>query len=163
MAYADTYAAGLGAKYWFDSCARPGRAFGMAACYRYINTHYKGRLKERMVVNLLYQEREGAADLTPFLENAMAWVKDTSFRKILGSMQTGRVKGAPAFQFSLPGADGKQYRQQDFLGKVVLLDFYYTGCGSCRKAHVYIDSIEQLLGDSDFKIICISEDTDKGS
>jgi thiol-disulfide isomerase/thioredoxin len=91
----------------------------------------------------------------------MGWVRDSNFRDILASMQAGRVKGAPAFNFSLPGADGKQHRQQDFLGKVVLLDFYYTGCGSCRAAHVYIDSIERLLADTGFRVVCISEDTDK--
>jgi thiol-disulfide isomerase/thioredoxin len=40
-------------------------------------------------------------------------------------------KGSPAYNFSLPDTSGRIVTLNDFKGKVVVLDFMYTGCPGC--------------------------------
>jgi len=160
--YADRLAAGLGIRYYTDSVTLPGRPFNAIACYHYILAHYTGFLKERLAVDMLYNARTGEQDISGCIANALGWVENRDYRDILHSMQEDRVHGSHAYNFRLPGMDGKIHRLQDYNGKVVLLDFYYNGCGSCRKAHVYIDSIQKLFTGKDFLVVSISADRDRG-
>jgi thiol-disulfide isomerase/thioredoxin len=44
------------------------------------------------------------------------------------------VVGKPSADWSLEGLDGKTHALADYRGKVVVLDFWYRGCGWCIKA-----------------------------
>lgn len=40
-------------------------------------------------------------------------------------------KGSSAFVFSLPDSSNTYHKLDDYRGKVVFIDFWYTGCGAC--------------------------------
>ncbi len=48
--------------------------------------------------------------------------------------QRAAVMGKPSPDWSLQGLDGKPHALADYRGKVVVLDFWYRGCGWCVKA-----------------------------
>ena len=48
--------------------------------------------------------------------------------------RSAAVVGKPSFDWSLQGLDGKAHALADYRGKVVVLDFWYRGCGWCVKA-----------------------------
>ncbi len=57
------------------------------------------------------------------------------------------VVGKPAADWSLQGLDGKTHALADYRGKVVVLDFWYRGCGWCIKAMPQMNALaEQFEG-----------------
>jgi peroxiredoxin len=50
----------------------------------------------------------------------------------------------PAFDFSTKDVDGKPHKLSDYRGKVVVLDFWYRGCGWCMFA---MPQIKQVVND----------------
>jgi peroxiredoxin len=51
------------------------------------------------------------------------------------------VVGKPAAAWELKGLDGKTHTLKDYRGKVVVLDFWYRGCGWCIKAMPQINAL----------------------
>src|SRR5262249_41283227 len=50
------------------------------------------------------------------------------------AQQRGKVLGKPAAAWELKDLDGKTHSLEAYRGKVVILDFWYRGCGWCMKA-----------------------------
>lgn len=65
--------------------------------------------------------------------------------------------------FTFLDAEGKEVKSSDFKGKLVVVDFWYTGCTGC--VHFYKDVIsklkEQLRADTNIVFLSISADRDK--
>lgn len=73
-------------------------------------------------------------------------------------MRTNLKEDAVAYNFSLKDSTGKVHRQKDFLGKVVLLDFMFYGCGGCKAITPWMDSLELRFHGKDVQFISISID-----
>ncbi len=57
------------------------------------------------------------------------------------------VMGKPAADWELKGLDGKTHDLAEYRGKVVVLDFWYRGCGWCIKAMPQLNALaEQFAG-----------------
>ena len=57
------------------------------------------------------------------------------------------VLGKPAAEWELKGLDGKTHSLTGYRGKVVVLDFWYRGCGWCIKAMPQVNALaEQFQG-----------------
>lgn len=69
-------------------------------------------------------------------------------------------KKAPAF--SLPGLEqGQNIKLSDFTGKRVLLEFWASWCGDCRRLSGYLWDLRELHKNNNFEIIGISMDRSK--
>lgn len=68
-------------------------------------------------------------------------------------------EGTLASDFSLTDLDGNSFQLSDFRGKVVVIDFMATWCGSCRQQIPYLKVVweEERYGD---KIVLMSIDVD---
>ena len=53
------------------------------------------------------------------------------------------VMGKPAADWKLQGLDGKTHALADYRGKVVVLDFWYRGCGWCIKAMPQLNALAE--------------------
>ncbi|MDN4011492.1 TlpA disulfide reductase family protein [Chryseobacterium gambrini] len=88
----------------------------------------------------------------------------TFYRKVLDSYQIIKSrlkKGMPFYSFSLPDTTGKIHELSDFKGKVVILDFWFNGCGGCRElAPVMVELEKEYIG-KEIQFISISIDRDK--
>ena len=92
------------------------------------------------------------------IEDARTWMKDSLCLKMLDQM-AGGVKGRP-IRFDLPDRNGTRYTENDFKGKIVLLDFWYMSCIPCR---AYMKSIVSPVSayfkdDDRFQVVTISTD-----
>jgi len=67
-------------------------------------------------------------------------------------------KRAP--EFELPDAAGKTVRLSDFKGKVVLLDFWATWCGPCRKSMPWMIGLADKYRDAGLVVLGVSMDED---
>ncbi len=65
--------------------------------------------------------------------------------------------------FTQPKSDGKLLKLSDLRGKVVLIDFWASWCGPCRKENPNVVKIYQKYADKGFTILSVSLDKDKNA
>lgn len=71
--------------------------------------------------------------------------------------------GALAPDIALPDADGKIRKLSSLKGKVVLIDFWASWCGPCRKENPHVVKIYNEYHDKGFEIFSVSLDKDRSS
>ncbi len=72
-------------------------------------------------------------------------------------------KGEPAPSVQLKDLSGKAFSLADFRGQVVLIDFWASWCGPCRKSLPDLDGIQRRFAPQGLKVVGISLDSDGGA
>ncbi|MFN0149824.1 MAG: TlpA family protein disulfide reductase [bacterium] len=67
-----------------------------------------------------------------------------------------KINAAP--DFTLSGIDGKTYRLKDYLGDVVLLDFWATWCGPCKMEIPHLKELHARYKSKGLTVIGVSLD-----
>lgn len=76
---------------------------------------------------------------------------------LYGLLGSGSTFSAPAPDFKLEGQK-KQIKLSDYRGQVVYLDFWASWCQPCRKSFTWMNKMQSLYGEEDFKVIAINLD-----
>ena len=100
--------------------------------------------------------REDPSVIIPLFEALSPAVKDSKYGKtIAAKLETVRAvqPGRPAPDFALTDIEGNTLRLSDFRGKWVLLDFWGSWCGWCRKGNPALVELYEKYGGKDFEII----------
>lgn len=71
--------------------------------------------------------------------------------------------GAIAPDLEFPDPEGKMRKLSDLRGKVVLLDFWASWCGPCRRENPNVTNIYSKYHDKGFEIFSVSLDSDAAS
>jgi thiol-disulfide isomerase/thioredoxin len=66
--------------------------------------------------------------------------------------------GMDAPDIALPGIDGSTRKLSDLKGKVVLIDFWASWCGPCRKANPHVVEIYNKYKNKGFDVFSVSLD-----
>ena len=94
---------------------------------------------------------------------ALEKTQRTGERQLLRSsgMQPDALIGKNAIDFKVKDLDGKELSLKQYLGKVVLLDFWAVWCGPCRAEMPNVKQVYEKYKDQHFEIIGISLDNDR--
>ena len=78
----------------------------------------------------------------------------------LATQALAQAPNAPAPDFTGQTPSGQTLQLSDFQGKVVLLDFWASWCGPCRKEMPFLIELYEEHKDEGFEIIAVNIDTD---
>jgi thiol-disulfide isomerase/thioredoxin len=78
-----------------------------------------------------------------------------------GIERRAKVKGQPAFDFETTSIDGKKVKLSDLRGQVVVLDFWYRGCGWCIKAMPQMNQLAEDFAGKPVVIFGMNTDRDE--
>jgi cytochrome oxidase Cu insertion factor (SCO1/SenC/PrrC family) len=129
---------------------------------RIIDT-YKGVLRDKLITAFISQYGSRNDKFNDTMTKAFKIVTDPYCLEILNKLKS-RMNGNLAFNFHLQNKDGDTVSLSNFKGKLVFVDFWYTGCGNCAgyfktqvsKAEAYFKDDKNIV------FITISIDKDRG-
>lgn len=129
--------------------------------YFNIRDNYSGVLRDRLIAWLFLTSFQ-YPDIMDKLQNARTIVKDGSYHSMLEEFDKVYATGRKAFDFALQDTSGKTVKLVDFKGKVVVMDFWFIGCGPCRVLAKHIKNISQsLIGDTSIVFVSVNVDNNR--
>lgn len=152
------YVSGIITRYIFDSCTYVNKPFSILNSYNFFLQHYTGAIQQRLLLGIIYLDKDSGNDLYPLVNRAIGRIDYLPFKKILNSLKSNRLAGADAYPFNLPDTSGKFHKLREFKGKVILLDFWFTGCGICLQSAPFLKKIEEHFKEEPFVVITVSLD-----
>ncbi|SDH29684.1 TlpA family protein disulfide reductase [Mucilaginibacter gossypii] len=131
---------------------------GLKKIYTHLKANYTGDIREKLITYTILSA-SGSNDLKECYEDALKYVKNAEFKTaLINHCQV--IPGSPAYDFNLPDTNLIVHHLSDYKGKVVVLDFWFTGCGNCRKLTPILRNIEDHYKNND-DVIFISISSDK--
>lgn len=125
--------------------------------YLSFKSAYTGPFREKILTYLILNAHK-SNEISYCYHDAVQFIKNPDFRLALNN-HCQCLPGAPAYDFSLQDTSGFTRHLSDYKGKVVIIDFWFTGCGNCRELTPYLAKVEkQFEGNSKVVFISISSD-----
>jgi hypothetical protein len=121
---------------------------------------YKGIFRDRLITQLFLDRYEALKDGELLLKKSLRVIGDKSYFSIVKNLYNRNIKGAIAYNFSLPNINDKLIQLSDLRGRVVFMDFWFVGCGHCMQFYQNslskVEAIFENNQDILFVTICIN-------
>lgn len=133
---------------------------GKTDIYAAIKARYSGTLKDQLVVCYFMEFLKTSLAAREQLSDALKNGKTDYCLDVLYSFDRSFSKGGEFRNFVLPDRNGNTVNLDQFRGKVVLLDYWFTGCSPCRLFYKNVLSKieEKYSGNPDIIFLSISSD-----
>jgi len=129
--------------------------------YLYLKVKYKGRLLQELLTEYLFNSFEYIEGADSLASDALGIVTDEELASIIRDLRLHQAPGAKAFNFELPDENGRMVRLSDFKGRVVFMDFWFTGCSACEFYYrTLLSKVEPIFRGSD-SVVFISISVDE--
>ncbi|OQP54415.1 TlpA family protein disulfide reductase [Niastella populi] len=106
--------------------------------YSLIKDKYSGILQERLLTSYLLNNTN-LPKIDSLLGEAVLLVNDKRYKEVLSSTLENQKIGSGFFNYPLLDTSGKVFQLSCLKGKIIFIDFWFTGCGGCMqyyKQHV---------------------------
>ncbi len=124
-----------------------------------LNDNYSGILKEKLITTCFIKGIVPGNDSIKF--KSLSVIKHPDFIKVLNLLQ-GSARGKPAYNFSLQDSTGRQVMLTEFKNKVVVLEYWISGCRACIALGKSVKPVYDLFRNNDsVAFITISIDEEK--
>lgn len=132
--------------------------------YSIIKKKYTAELLDKMIVYHLYNNQVRIKNLKRYVEDAESFVKLPDAKKQL-LIISRKTQGQEAFNFKLPDSKGKTVTLSDFKGKIIMMDFWFSGCVPCHNFYQNeLSKVEDYYANDPsvvFITICIDKSKDR--
>jgi peroxiredoxin len=130
-------------------------------CFNYIKNNFGGAIRDKIFL-MLFLNSPKSSSLEKLYIEANKIIQDSISKNILNEL----IKSAPGkqfFNFTLQDTSGRLVRLSDFKDKIVLIDFWFNGCGGCAKLYQNtLSKIEKIFHrNSSVVVISINGDLSK--
>ncbi|MEB0261820.1 TlpA disulfide reductase family protein [Mucilaginibacter sp. 10I4] len=155
------YCESLIEKFRLDSCFQKNERFSVTKCYHAFKKLYSGLLRDKMLTLLLYKYQNSPENITDCIRDAEILVKEPIFHEIIVSLKVAAAKNGNTYNFTLPDTSGKMVSLSNFRGKLVILDFWFTGCTPCRILSKKLKEMELIINKENAIVISINVDINR--
>ena len=134
---------------------------GFLWVYQRIVEDYSGLIRQKLLTSLFLRYK---VDSTIFfkLEEAISIVDNDLYNEILRNISDRSSVGSPFSTELLLAENGKTISFAEFKGKVVLVDFWFTGCMPCQKMNAALKPIvEYFENNEEVKFVSVNVDQDR--
>lgn len=126
-----------------------------------INNNYNGVLKDKLLTLFALRTRRNE-NAAPFFDQILTTVVTEKYNDLLLSKIKVRENGFPFKDFILEDEKGVRYTLDSFKDKVVVLDFWFTGCENCMILNEAMKPIiKHFNNNSQIQFVSISIDKSK--
>jgi len=120
---------------------------------------YYGIFRDKLL-SIWLISRMNEDDFSNEVRKYLKVIRTEQYLKILRPMADNLAVGLKAYDFELKDINGNYIRLSNFRGKVVFLDFWYTGCFGCAAYYQNVVSKIENEFDKDSKVCFISINID---
>lgn len=132
------------------------------SCISYIKRNFTGLLKDRLLTYYLIRRSIKSEDDAQIISKERNYIKTSYCLGLLDTLLQNSSPGKTAYNFALQDTLGNIVKLTDFKGKVVVLDFFFTGCGYCKILNDKMHPIYELYKkNKNVQFVSISTDKDK--
>lgn len=127
--------------------------------YSQLVRNYAGIIRQKCLLYFLGTYGRVMSDYDSLLCDSRKYITSDSFKPYLVRLNS-IVDGRLAYNFSLPDYNGRLISLHNFRGKVVFIDFWFTGCSPCKFFYLnHLKRVEQRFkNDSNVVFVTISID-----
>lgn len=126
--------------------------------YQKISNDYRGILKDKLMV-LLFLRYNQNNYIANYFDEVYQGLSD-KYKDALRSRKTKLAKGTPFFNFELIDENDNIVKLGDLSGKVVLIDFWFTGCSGCLQLASALKPVKHYFKNNK-KLVFLSVSVDK--
>ncbi len=127
----------------------------------WIKSSFTGLMRDRAVALLFVKYYSKINGVENKISNALQFVKNEDCYDAILEVFSNIKKGTPVYNFTLKNIDGKEIRLDDLRGKLVVMDFWFTGCAGCKTLAPHMKTIiDSLKTDSSIVFASVSIDKD---
>jgi thiol-disulfide isomerase/thioredoxin len=161
--YSSKFSAMILNKYNLDSCLIPNKMFNLFNCFQYIKSRYSGDLRDKLFTLLVTDDNNrDQSDLMLCINEALAIIKDTDLKSLVEAKKDELTASLYSYDFYLVNSRGESVKLKDYKNKVVIIDFWFTGCGACRELAPDMEKIEKEYSQGDVVFLSVNTDKVKG-
>ena len=130
--------------------------------YDYLKTKYVGILKDYIITSYLLDRPKGdTSDFKSALLNSITAVKDKSLNVKLQELYSALDYNTATKLHVFEDSEGKKRSLSEWKGKVILIDFWFSGCVPCRHySKVFEEKILPIFKDNS-NVVFIGMNIDK--
>lgn len=148
--------------YLIEMAVAKSEAETKRSVFGYLVSNYRGPLRDKLIGRFIFEYSKRMPTKDKMIKEALELVKVPEIYEFLKSLNTNQSKGSIAYNFRLQDEKGQWVEMADLKGKLVLMDFWYTGCVGCKVLNQNIlKHVKKHFKDNDeFVIVSISIDKD---
>jgi thiol-disulfide isomerase/thioredoxin len=157
--YSSNFTGMIMEKYRIDSCLIPGKTFNLSQCFAYLKNNFSGLLREKLLALLITDDHYlGETDLLKYINETLMNASDPYLKNLLEQEKDGLISSLYHFDYYLTDTKGQKVPISEFKNKVVVMDFWFNGCGACRELAPVLEKIERQFEGRDVVFLSVNTD-----